>query len=259
MLRTVSGPTDRVVVVGAGLSGLAAALHLAGAGRDVLVVEQADVPGGRAGRLELGGYSFDTGPTVLTMPDIVAETLGAVGEELDDWLELTRLDPAYRAYYADGSTLDVRASTEDMAEEIGRVCGPAEAQGYRRFVTFVTELYDLEMRHFIDRNLDSPLDLARPSLARLAALGGFRRLAPKVGQLPQGRAHPAAVLVPGDVRRALPVRRPRDLRGHRLHGLRRRRLLPRWRHARAAPRPGRRRGEARRELPVRRPRSPRSS
>ena len=61
------------------------------------------------------------------------------------------------------------------------MCGPAEAAGYRRFVDFVSQLYRLEMRDFIDRNIDSPLDLLRPSLARLAAIGGFRRLAPKVG------------------------------------------------------------------------------
>jgi phytoene desaturase len=180
-LRTVSGPTSRVVVVGAGLSGLAAALRLAGAGREVTVLEREAVPGGRAGRLELGGYSFDTGPTVLTMPSLVEETLAAVGERLEDWLKLERLDPAYRAYFPDGSTLDVRAGTDAMADEIARVCGAVEADGYRRFVSFVTKLYDLEMKHFIDRNLDSPLDLARPSLVTLLAMGGFRRLAPKVG------------------------------------------------------------------------------
>ena len=69
-----------------------------------------------------------------------------------------------------------------MADEIARVCGPAEAAGYRRFVDFVSQLYRLEMRDFIDRNIDSPLSLLRPTLARLAALGGFRRLAPKVAQ-----------------------------------------------------------------------------
>ncbi len=168
-------------MVGAGLSGLAAALRLAGAGREVTVIEREPIPGGRAGRLELGGYSFDTGPTVLTMPDLLEETFQSVGESMNDWLTLERLDPAYRAYYPDGSTLDVRASVDDMADEISRVCGPAEALGYRRFVDFVTELYGLEMKHFIDRNLDSPLDLARPSLAKLFALGGFRKLAPKVG------------------------------------------------------------------------------
>jgi phytoene desaturase len=182
LVRTVSGPTSRVVVVGAGLAGLSAALHLAGAGREVTVVERESLPGGRAGRLDLGGYAFDTGPTVLTMPDLVAETLASVGESLEDWLTLRRLDPAYRAYYPDGSRLDVRATVDETADEIAAVIGPWEADGFRRFVRFVTELYELELREFIDRNLDSPLDLVRPSLARLVAMGGMRRLAPKVGQ-----------------------------------------------------------------------------
>src|SRR5579862_3408646 len=111
-MRTVSGPTDRVVVVGAGLGGLSAALRLAGAGREVVVVERDDAPGGRAGSREIGGYRFDTGPTVLTMPALLADALGCVGEELDDWLTLTRLDPAYRAFFADGSHLDVHADVE---------------------------------------------------------------------------------------------------------------------------------------------------
>ena len=106
------------------------------------------------------------------------------------------------------------------------VCGPDEAAGYRRYVDFVSKLYRYEMRDFIDRNIDSPLDLLTPNLARLAAIGGFRRLAPKVAQYLQGPAHAAGVLVPVDVRRALAVRRARDLRGHRLHGLGRRRVLP---------------------------------
>ena len=128
-MRRVTGSTDRVVVVGAGLGGLACALHLAAAGRQVIVVERESVPGGRAGRLSVDGYDFDTGPTVLTMPELIAEPLAAVGEKLSDWLELTPLDPAYRAFYPDGSTLDVRTDTVQMAAEISRVCGPREADG----------------------------------------------------------------------------------------------------------------------------------
>src|SRR5690348_7283998 len=70
-MRTVSGPTDRVVIVGAGLGGLACALRLAAAGRQVTVLERADSPGGRMGQLAVDGYRFDTGPTVLTMPDLL--------------------------------------------------------------------------------------------------------------------------------------------------------------------------------------------
>jgi phytoene desaturase len=67
----------RVVVVGAGLGGLSAACHLVGRGHDVTVLEAADVPGGRAGTWAEGGYRFDTGPTVLTMPHLVERCVRA--------------------------------------------------------------------------------------------------------------------------------------------------------------------------------------
>jgi phytoene desaturase len=181
-MRTVTGPTEHVVVVGAGLAGLSCALRLAGAGRRVTVLEREAVPGGRAGRLDSGGYRFDTGPTVLTMPDLIADALDCVGESLDDWLDLRPVSPLYRASYPDGSTLDVHAEPQRMAAEIERVCGRREADGYLRFVDFVSALYRLEMRDFIDRNLDSPLDLLNVNLLRLVGLGGLRRLAPKVAQ-----------------------------------------------------------------------------
>ncbi|PRY17711.1 phytoene desaturase family protein [Pseudosporangium ferrugineum] len=181
-MRRVTGPTDRVVVVGAGLGGLACALHLAAAGRQVTVVEREPVPGGRAGRLSLDGYEFDTGPTVLTMPELIAEPLAAVGEKLIDWLELLPLDPAYRAYYPDGSTLDVLTDTVRMAAEISRVCGPREADGYLQFVDFARKLWQLERNNFIDRNLDTPIDLLNLNLVKLLGMGGFRRLQPKINQ-----------------------------------------------------------------------------
>lgn len=181
-MRTVAGPTDSVVVVGAGLGGLSAALHLAGAGRHVTVIEREAVPGGRAGLIRDHGYFFDTGPSVLTMPELVQQPLSAVGEDLTDWLTLNRLDPAYRARFADGSTIDVRADVDAMTDEIAATCGPADADGYRRFVRYLRELYAIEMPHFIDRNLDSPAQLVGLPLARLVKAGGFRRLDKKVAQ-----------------------------------------------------------------------------
>jgi phytoene desaturase len=178
-MRTVPGRTERVVVVGAGLGGLSAALHLAGAGRQVTVVEREPVPGGRCGLITDAGYRFDTGATVLTMPELIAQPLNAVGEDLDDWLTLHRLDPAYRARFADGSTIDVRADAGAMADEIARTCGARDAGGWLRYVEFLRALYRIEMPHFIERNLDSPLQLVNRELARLVALGAFRRLGPK--------------------------------------------------------------------------------
>jgi len=182
MTKRVKGPTDHVVVVGAGLAGLSAALRLAGAGRKVTVVERESVPGGRNGLLNKGGYAFDTGPSVLTMPDLIADALACVGEELRDWLDLVPLSPLYRAFYADGSQLDVHADTNRMQDEIAKTISKAEAIGYGKYVDFVTKLYKYEMKDFIDRNIDSPLNLLTPNLAKLIALGGFRRLAPKVNQ-----------------------------------------------------------------------------
>ncbi|HZB20788.1 MAG TPA: phytoene desaturase family protein [Blastococcus sp.] len=176
MLRTVPGRTERVVVVGAGLAGLATALRLRGAGREVTVVERADGPGGRAGRVERDGYALDTGPSVFTAPEMVADTLAAVGDKLEDRLTLAPLGTTYRARYADGSALDVHADPDAFAAEVAALCGPAEAGALRRYLADLAELYRLQLATFIDRNLDSPLDLLGPELVTLARRGGFGRL-----------------------------------------------------------------------------------
>lgn len=181
-MRSVTGRTDHVVIVGAGLAGLSAALHLAGAGRRVTVVERAEVPGGRAGLKVLDGYRIDTGPTVLTMPELLDEALHAVGSSVRERLDLIPLHPAYQATFADGSVLDVHTDAEAMEHEVRRLAGPREADGYRRLRHWLTEVYRAEMHRFIDANFDSPLDLISPELARLVALGGFGRLGPAIGR-----------------------------------------------------------------------------
>ncbi|MDT8914304.1 phytoene desaturase family protein [Amycolatopsis sp. PS_44_ISF1] len=180
MTRTVTGATDHVVVVGAGLAGLSAALHLLGAGRRVTLLEQAETPGGRAGQQDFGGNAVDTGASVLTMPELLDEAFHAVGESLAGTVALTRLDPAYRARFADGSTLALHTDGDAMEAEVRAFAGPEEARGYRRLRTWLTELYAAQKDHFIGANFDSPLSLVRPELVKLAALGGFGRLGPKV-------------------------------------------------------------------------------
>ncbi|OBF60436.1 phytoene dehydrogenase [Mycobacterium sp. 852002-50816_SCH5313054-b] len=174
-MRTVPGRTDRVVVVGAGFAGLAAALHLAGRGREVTVVEREPWPGGRAGRRDIDGYRLDTGPTVLTMPDIIDEAFAAVGEASSERLELLPVDPAYRAMFADGSAIDVHTDADRMAEAVRDFAGPHQADGYRRLRGWLERLYRTEFDGFVAANFDSPLSLLNGRLARLTALGGFRR------------------------------------------------------------------------------------
>ncbi len=175
MMWTVPGRSDRVVVVGAGLAGLSAALHLAGRGREVTVVEREGWPGGRAGRLDVDGYRIDTGPTVLTMPDIIDDTFAAVGESSSGRMDLLAVDPAYRAQFADGSSIDVHSDADQMAAAIEEFAGAKQAAGYRQLRDWLTRLYHTEFDGFIARNFDSPLSLLNPQLAKLAAIGGFRK------------------------------------------------------------------------------------
>ncbi len=165
-----------VIVIGAGLAGLSAACHLHAAGHRVTILEAGEHPGGRAGSLTLGGYRFDTGPTVLTMPDLVEQCFGALGTTAAEHLTMLPVDPMYRACFADGTTLHVRHGREAMAAEIAAVCGKDEAASFHRFCDWLTDLYRVEMPNFIDRNYDSVLGLARPigpalELLKLRAFG----------------------------------------------------------------------------------------
>ncbi|WP_277626446.1 phytoene desaturase family protein [Arsenicicoccus piscis] len=173
---------SRVIVIGAGLSGLAAACHLTKAGHQVTVIEREAHPGGRCAHARIDGFSFDTGATVLTMPDLIDEPLRAVGSSVAEALTLTRLDPAYRAVFADGSQLMVRHGRDAMREEIARECGPADAASFDDFVDWLAALYRTEMPNFVDVNYDSVIGLARhpAAMANLVRLRGFSRLGTQV-------------------------------------------------------------------------------
>lgn len=173
---------SQVVVIGAGLAGLSAACHLRGAGHQVTVLERDGGPGGRGLAVTQDGFTFDTGPTVLTMINLVDDALRQVGRGVHEVLDLQVLDPAYRACFADGSTLFVRHGHEAMRAEIERECGLGDASAFDAFVEWLRALYDVEISHFIDANFDSPLDLLRSprAAARLVCLGGFGRLGPTI-------------------------------------------------------------------------------
>jgi phytoene desaturase len=171
-----------VVVTGAGLAGLSAACYLSGRGYDVTVVEREQLPGGRVGLLHRDGFTFDIGPTVLTMPDLIADALRAASRDpsanLRALIPMRRLDPAYRACFADGSTINVRSGREAMRDEIAQTCSSMDAAAFDSFVDWLRNLYLVEMPNFIDRNYNSPLGLLSSprALAQLVRLGAFGRL-----------------------------------------------------------------------------------
>ena len=177
-----SGRPLDVVVIGAGLGGLSAAAHLSRAGHHVTVVEREPIPGGRAGMITEAGYRLDNGPTVLTMPNLLADAFAAAGAEMSDFITVKPVDPMYRAVYADGSVLHVRHGREAMTQEIREFANAREAEAFGRFCDWLERLYRVEMAHFIDANFDSPLDLVKPWRAglELVRIGGFGKLGRKV-------------------------------------------------------------------------------
>jgi phytoene desaturase len=169
--------TGPVVVIGAGLAGLAASIHLAAAGRDVTVVEASDGPGGCCGTASAGPYRFDTGPSVLTMPGVIEETIGAAGEDLASWLPLAGLDPYYRLAFHDGSHLDVLPGADRMAAEVSRLSGAREAARYLRFRRQLELLLEAEWEPFVARDFHRLSDLVQVrAVIRLARLGALRRM-----------------------------------------------------------------------------------
>jgi phytoene desaturase len=167
----------RVVVIGAGLGGLAAAAHLVRRGHEVTVLEREPVPGGRAGVFADAGFHIDTGPTMITMPELLRATFAAAGAELDRYVTIEPLDPMYRATFADGSVLRVRHDREDMAAEIREFSGGRDAAAFGDFCAWLDEMYSIVSPPFIDRNYDSAWQAARRwrPISRMLRKGGFKR------------------------------------------------------------------------------------
>jgi len=167
----------RVVVIGAGLGGLGAALRLQGAGHDVVVLEQRPAPGGRASRLRDGGYTWDTGPSLITMPWVLEETFAAGGLDLHSELTLRRLDPLYRIRWADEErSFDFTSEPEALREEIARF-SVRDAGRLDAFLAALKPIYEDGILAAGQRPFLAAGDFARlvPSLVRLRAVGPLHR------------------------------------------------------------------------------------
>lgn len=125
----------RVIIIGAGPGGLAAAMLLAHAGHDVQVIERQPQVGGRTSCIEADGYRFDLGPTFFLYPQILEEIFAAVGRDLHREVPMRRLDPQYRLTFGAGGELLCRPNVEQMAEEIAKLA-PADAPQFARFMAY---------------------------------------------------------------------------------------------------------------------------
>lgn len=150
----------RIVVIGAGLGGLATALRLRKLGFEVTVLEKLPRPGGRSNLIQENGYRVDTGPTILVMKSAFEEMYRSIGQDFQGRLQLVQLEPNYRIYYHDDTCIDLFSNMSRLAQEVERV-EPGAAERLFRFLGEGAKKYELGMA-FVDRNYDHITDLANP-------------------------------------------------------------------------------------------------
>jgi len=161
-----------VVVVGAGLAGLACAVELAARGAPVVLVDANNHAGGKMNVLEEGGYAFDMGPTIITLPQVLTGIIERAGRRPEDYIDLIDLDPQWRCFFDDGVTLDLPRDPQLFARRIDEVFpGQRPGGGFLRFYEFSRRMYRLSEKVFFYKDLGGIADMLRrppadPAIAR---------------------------------------------------------------------------------------------
>ncbi len=137
-----------VVVIGAGIGGLATAIRLAAAGEQVTVLEQNAGVGGKMGQIEAGGFRWDTGPSVITMRHVLEDLFEAAGRHLNDYLTLLPVEPLTRYFYPDGTMLDVTRNLPEMMAQIAAL-DERDAEGYLEYLAYAARIHRITGPVFI--------------------------------------------------------------------------------------------------------------
>jgi len=163
------------IVIGAGLGGLAAALRLAGRGLDVLVLEAGPRPGGKAGQETVDGVSFDTGPSVLTLPEVLTEVFADAGLQRDDRITLRRPEPFTQYRWPDGVCLDIGHDAEATAAGIATALGSRAATEWTEFLSYCADIWATAAPSFVFGPAPGVATVLQLGLAKLAT---FHRVDP---------------------------------------------------------------------------------
>ncbi|MDP9098855.1 MAG: phytoene desaturase family protein, partial [Verrucomicrobiota bacterium] len=149
----------RLGIIGGGLGGLASACVLAARGHDVILFERNDWLGGKAAVLEQDGFRFDMGPTILTLPSVLKRIFAEAGREPDDVLDLLPLDPQWRSFFEDGTTLDLVTNEGAMRAALTQFASAKTADGYARFLALSERIHRISANWFFWRPLGGLRDM----------------------------------------------------------------------------------------------------
>ena len=151
----------RIGVIGGGLGGLAAACTLAARGHRVTLFEANGWLGGKAAVLEEGGFRFDMGPTILTLPSVLRRIFAEAGRDLDDYLDLVPLDPQWRCFFDDGGVLDLSPDLQRMRQALAAFSpfGAAEGDRYATFLEHAHRLRRISDDYFFWRSIGGVWDM----------------------------------------------------------------------------------------------------
>lgn len=149
-----------IIVIGAGIGGLSAAIHLAAKGHHVTIVERQPRVGGKMNLVEMGGFSFDTGPSLITMPHVLRDVFHIANRQIEDYLDLVPLDITCRYFYRDGVVLNAWRDRQRLAEEFARLC-PDDGKAFFQFFAFAKAIYEAAEDPFLYHSLGGPLDVLR--------------------------------------------------------------------------------------------------
>ncbi len=161
-------PLQKVVIVGAGPGGLAAAILLAQSGVEVTIVEKRDTVGGRTSTMERQGFKFDIGPTFFLYPRVLREIFAVAGKDLDAEIPMARLDPQYRLVFGSGGELLATPDIERMERAIAEV-SPEDATRFRSFLCDNRKKLE-NFIPFLEQPFESWRDLAKLRMLKMLPL-----------------------------------------------------------------------------------------
>ncbi len=172
----------KVTVIGAGVSGLAAAVRLQHQGYDVEIFEKQSSIGGRMGITEMDGFRFDLGPTILMTPQIYRQVFSDCGVNPDDYLDMQRLDPIYKVYFSDGTCHEVSSELSKLVPELEKM-SLSETQGYLKYLEDTYKRYMIARNSFIERTFRKASDFYNPAtLADAIRLRSFNNAYASISQ-----------------------------------------------------------------------------